>query len=134
MNSRAKGQRGERELADFLARHGLPARRGQQFAGSPWSPDVVCPGLPFHIEVKRTERLNLDAACAQAERDAGGAQAVGRLPPPQQKPVARHARRRRVPRQHFADIGKMLPARSLHPARERKRHHGAARGQRRRTL
>ena len=72
MNSRAKGQRGERELADFLTQHGLPARRGQQFAGSPWSPDVVCPGLPFHIEAKRTERLNLDAACAQAERDAGG--------------------------------------------------------------
>lgn len=72
MNSRAKGQRGERELADFLTAAGFPARRGQQFAGGQDSPDVVCPGLPFHIEAKRTERLNLDAACTQAERDAGG--------------------------------------------------------------
>ncbi len=72
MNSRAKGQRGERELADFLTAAGFPARRGQQFAGGPGSPDVVCDALGFHVEAKRTERLNLDSACAQAERDAGG--------------------------------------------------------------
>jgi hypothetical protein len=72
MNSRAKGQRGERELADYLSTAGFPARRGMQFSGGPWSPDVVCDGLPFHIEAKRTERLNLDAAISQAERDAGG--------------------------------------------------------------
>jgi hypothetical protein len=72
MNSRAKGQRGERELADFLTAAGFPARRGQQFAGGQDSPDVVCPGLPFHIEAKRTECLNLEAAISQADRDAGG--------------------------------------------------------------
>ena len=62
MNSRQKGKRGEREAAVFLTVNGLPARRGQQFSGSPDSPDVVCPLLPgVHLEVKRCERTNLEA-------------------------------------------------------------------------
>lgn len=73
MNSRNKGKRGEREFAALLREHGFEARRGQQFAGSADSPDVVSPALPWlHIEVKRTQALNLADACAQAEGDCRG--------------------------------------------------------------
>ncbi len=73
MNSRAKGKRGERQWRDELRAHGYPARRGQQFAGSPDSPDVVCDALKWiHFEVKSVERLNIQDAMDQARRDAGG--------------------------------------------------------------
>ena len=73
MNSRTKGKVGEREFAALLREHGFDARRGQQFSGSPESPDVVSDALAWlHIEVKRVQNLNLADACAQAERDAGG--------------------------------------------------------------
>lgn len=69
MNSRQKGKRGELELAAVLRAHGYSARRGQQYAGANGDADVV--GLPgVHIECKRVERLNLDAAMAQSIRDA----------------------------------------------------------------
>ena len=71
-NSRAKGAEGEREWARLLQSHGLAARRGQQFAGGPDSPDVLCPDLPgIHFEVKRVELLSLYKAMDQARRDAG---------------------------------------------------------------
>jgi Holliday junction resolvase len=71
INSRAKGARGERELAQLLTEAGYPARRGCQFAGGQDSPDVVCAGLgALHFESKVTERLDLYAAISQAERDA----------------------------------------------------------------
>jgi Holliday junction resolvase len=73
MNSRDKGARGEREWAAYLAEMGFPARRGCQFQGTPDSPDVSG-GIPgTHAEVKRVERLNVDAAMEQAEADAGDA-------------------------------------------------------------
>ncbi len=51
---------------------GYTARRGQQFAGSPESPDVVCDDLDWaHFEVKLVERLNVYAAMGQAQRDCG---------------------------------------------------------------
>lgn len=68
MNSRAKGARGEREFAELLRSHGIEARRGQQFSGSPDSPDVVTE-LPYHFEVKRVERLQIYDAIEQAVRD-----------------------------------------------------------------
>lgn len=71
MNSNAKGKRGEREWRDELRAQGYEARRGQQFSGSPDSPDVVS-SLPIHFEVKRTEKLVLRSAVAQAEGDSGG--------------------------------------------------------------
>ena len=72
MNSRAKGARGERQWRDVLRAHGCHARRGQQFCGSPDSPDVVCDELKdFHFEVKVVERLNIQDAMAQAKRDCG---------------------------------------------------------------
>ena len=71
MNSRNKGKRGERQWRDELRSHGYQARRGQQFSGSPDSPDVVCDGLPWiHFEVKAVERLNIEQAMEQARRDA----------------------------------------------------------------
>ena len=72
MNSRQKGKRGERAWRDELRAQGYDARRGQQFCGSPDSPDVVCASLPWaHFEVKAVERLNIEEAMVQARRDAG---------------------------------------------------------------
>ena len=69
-NSRAKGVRGELELAAFFKEHGIDARRGQQHAGGGDSPDVVhdLPGI--HVECKRVEALQLWPAMDQAKRDA----------------------------------------------------------------
>lgn len=73
INSRAKGARGERQWRDELRANGFEARRGQQFCGSPDSPDVVCPSLPWaHWEVKCVEALNLVEAMAQAKADGAG--------------------------------------------------------------
>ena len=68
MNSKQKGARGERELANKLKEYGYNARRGQQYCGANGDADVV--GLDgIHIEVKRVERLNLYNAIAQAKND-----------------------------------------------------------------
>ena len=68
-NSRAKGARGERELANLLKEYGYECRRGQQFCGANGDADVV--GLPhIHIECKRVEKLNIEKAMAQSSRDA----------------------------------------------------------------
>lgn len=68
--SRDKGKRGEREVAAILRSYGYDARRGVQYQGGEDSPDVV--GLPhIHIEVKRTERLDLYGALSQAKGDCG---------------------------------------------------------------
>ncbi len=70
--SKSKGKRGERELAAELSRVlGVAARRGQQFQGSPDSPDVVTDIHDVHIECKRSERLRLYEALEQAVEDAG---------------------------------------------------------------
>lgn len=69
INSRAKGKAGELELSRVLREHGYDTRRGQQFCGINGDADVT--GLPYmHIECKRVEKLNLDAAMAQARIDA----------------------------------------------------------------
>ena len=71
INSRAKGASGERELAQYLREKGWESRRGQQFSGGQDSPDVVST-LPFHIECKRVERLQLYDSLKQAKRDSEG--------------------------------------------------------------
>jgi hypothetical protein len=77
MNSREKGKRGERQWRDELRANGYAVRRGQQFAGSPDSPDVICDDLAWvHFEVKGVERLNIEEAMDQARRDAGQKVAV----------------------------------------------------------
>lgn len=70
VHSRNKGKVGELEVAAMLREHGFDARRGQQFSGSPDSPDVVTDLEGHHVEVKRTERLDLYAAVDQAAADA----------------------------------------------------------------
>ena len=71
MNSREKGKRGERQWRDELRAHGYTARRGQQYSGSPESPDVICDELDWlHFEVKAVERLNIEDAMDQARRDS----------------------------------------------------------------
>ena len=72
VNSRSKGAAGERELAHELTRVlNCKARRGQQFSGSPDSPDIVTDLNGIHIECKRVEHLKLYPALKQSERDAG---------------------------------------------------------------
>lgn len=72
VNSKQKGSAGERELARVLRDTlGIAARRGQQYSGSPDSPDIVTDVPDLHIECKRVEHLNIWAALAQSIRDAG---------------------------------------------------------------
>lgn len=71
INSRAKGKRGELEIAHLLREYGYnDARRTAQYCGNTGdASDVV--GLPnIHIEVKRVEKLNIEKAMAQSSRDA----------------------------------------------------------------
>lgn len=82
-NGRQKGKKGELELAHVLRDYGYDTRRGQQYCGANGDADVV--GLPgVHIECKRVERLNLEDAVAQAQRDAR----------PGEMPVVMHRRNR----------------------------------------
>ncbi len=75
--SRNKGKLGEREVRDLFRDAGFTARRGQQYAGGPDSPDVIVEelGTNWHWEVKRVEKLNLRDAVDQAKREAGPDQA-----------------------------------------------------------
>ncbi len=76
-NSNQKGKRGEREWSNFLKPYFPSARRGQQFKGTPDSPDVIVEELPqFHFEVKRVEALSLYPAIRKASLDAGHATPV----------------------------------------------------------
>lgn len=66
-SSQTKGAAGERELAAILRQYGYDIQRGGFVFGE--VPDLV--GLPgIHIEVKRVEKLNLDAAMEQSIRDS----------------------------------------------------------------
>ncbi len=73
MNSRAKGKRGELELAQALRERGFAARRGRQFNGGDGSPDIVhdLPGN-IHVECKRTEGGSPYKWLDQAKADAWG--------------------------------------------------------------
>ena len=75
INSKRKGKNGELEAAHEISRvFGVEARRGQQFSGGEDSPDVIS-GIPgVHWEVKRTNRLQIRKAVAQASADAGSEQ------------------------------------------------------------
>lgn len=70
MNSRSKGARGERLLAQFLRDHGYgDAKRGQQRSGLEQA-DVVDGPDGWHLECKWVEKLNIWNAVEQAKRDA----------------------------------------------------------------
>lgn len=70
INSRAKGAKGERELAQKLKEYGFNCRRGQQYSGIGGDDVIGLEGV--HIECKRVEALNLDNAMDQAIRDSKG--------------------------------------------------------------
>lgn len=72
VNSKRKGTMGERELAKEVALlFNCSARRGQQYAGGPDSPDIVTSLPGIHFECKRNEHLQIWPALDQATRDAG---------------------------------------------------------------
>ena len=71
INSRDKGARYERHIAQVLRDHGYEAERGVQHQGGKDSPDVKHNMPNIHIEAKAVEKLNLWNALAQSERDAG---------------------------------------------------------------
>lgn len=69
INSKRKGKSGENEVAHVFQDKGFDAHRGQQYCGLQGDADVV--GVPYlHLEVKRTNRLQLDKAMEQSQRDA----------------------------------------------------------------
>lgn len=70
INSREKGKVGEREFRDKLIEHGFAARRGVQYQGTAESPDISCPELPFHWEVKFGGRIPLAEAYRQAQQES----------------------------------------------------------------
>ena len=70
-DSRAKGQRGEREVAELLRAYGLTARRGYQYRGAD-EPDIICNLPGCHLEVKRCEQYRIKDWMEQATRDAPG--------------------------------------------------------------
>lgn len=89
VNSKRKGKNGELEAAAELQRlFGCQARRGQQFSGTPDSPDVVTSIPGVHFEVKRTETLKLWPALTQAENESGGQVPVVLHRPNQRKWIA----------------------------------------------
>lgn len=77
VNSKEKGKRYEREIANWLKEQGFDARRTAQYCGNTGdASDVV--GLPgVHIECKHVEKANLHAWVEQAIRDSGG---TGNIP------------------------------------------------------
>lgn len=75
LNSKAKGKRGELEIAKLLREQGYKTRRSVQYSGTGAAEnnnaDVI--GLEkIHMEVKWVERLNLNQAMEQAVRDSAG--------------------------------------------------------------
>lgn len=70
MNSKQKGNRGEREFASLCRDNGYECRRGQQYNGLDGDDVTGLPGI--HIEVKRVEKLNLYDAMEQSTRDRKG--------------------------------------------------------------
>ena len=72
INSRAKGCRGERQVRDLFRDHGYLARRGQQYSGTPDSPDVVVMDLPWiYVEVKLRQRADIVKWYAVTTGDCG---------------------------------------------------------------
>ena len=70
-NGKQKGKAGERELARLFRDNGFRARRGQQFKGTPDSPDILCEELGWmHVECKRVESFQLYKSLNQAREDA----------------------------------------------------------------
>lgn len=74
MNSKRKGNAGERELLSILAEAGKAQRNEQRYIGGKDNPDISFQhnGVKYHVECKRCEKLSLYEAMSQAIRDANG--------------------------------------------------------------
>lgn len=73
INSKQKGKAGELELAKVLREYGYDTRRTVQYNGKSEEGQADLLGLPgIHIECKRVEKLNIDEAMEQADRDNAG--------------------------------------------------------------
>lgn len=71
INSKQKGSRGEREVAELIRKHGFDARRSAQYCGNTGDAADITTDLPYHIEVKHQERLEIDKWWEQATHDCG---------------------------------------------------------------
>lgn len=67
-SQRDKGANAEREVAHIFSEYGFHARRGQVFNGEP---DLIVPELPFHLEVKRQEKKNINEWWKQSVSASG---------------------------------------------------------------
>lgn len=77
--SRDKGAQGERDVVNVAKAHGLRAERTAQLQSNRESgfPDVTLNEFPhIHMEVKRDERLSVDAMVRQAREDAAPAKRI----------------------------------------------------------
>lgn len=74
MNSKRKGNAGERELLSILSEAGKAERNDQRYIGGKDNPDISFRhnGKKYHVECKRCEKLSLYEAMEQAVRDANG--------------------------------------------------------------
>lgn len=71
INSRAKGGRGEREVAHYFTSKGFPSRRTVQYNGQLGEADIVVDNLPtYHVEVKFCEKTKIYDWMDQAVRDS----------------------------------------------------------------
>lgn len=69
--SRDKGARGELEVAAIFREHGYDVNRVPNSGGLRLKGDLYG-AIPAHVEVKRTERLDLWGALAQAAAECAG--------------------------------------------------------------
>jgi Holliday junction resolvase len=75
VNSRAKGARAERDLAQSLkeAMGWTSARRSQQFCGAGQTADLIVREVPqLHLESKMVEALSIHPVMERAVKEAGG--------------------------------------------------------------
>ena len=70
VNSKDKGKRGEREVAELIRQYGFEARRSAQYCGNTGDAADITTDLPYHIEVKHQETLQIDKWWEQATHDA----------------------------------------------------------------
>jgi hypothetical protein len=81
--SRDKGAAGEREFCIVARQHDLPADRTAQLQAGrvPGAPDVLIRTWPeLYVEVKRDERMSVDAMVRQANADAARYPGEARVP------------------------------------------------------
>ena len=72
INSKQKGSRNEREVAELIRKYGFDARRSAQYCGNTGDAADITSDLPYHIEVKHQERLEIDKWWEQAVHDSKG--------------------------------------------------------------